>query len=311
MLGNGYWDMQIALLADVHGNLPALEAVLQEVRRHGVEGVIVAGDFVGGPQPQETADLLLSIGSWMVRGNTEEYCLAYHRGKFPTGWQESKQWAATRWSCSRLKEETFGAIAAIPEQRVVALDGTALIRVVHGSPRSLGEQLFPDRDPHALTIYRQAGILPWSQEPPRLRRSLAQVEEPVLVCGHSHIPWIQEEDGLLVVNAGSVGGPINGDWRAQVALLRWEDGRWQAEHRLVAYDLERIRAAYHDSGYLAAGGAFARACLLATESGENVPGRLVAHVWRVVAQAGYAGAAVVPDTLWDQAVASFPWQVRA
>jgi len=300
---------RIAALSDIHGNLPALEAVLDDVQRKGVDGIIVAGDYTGGPQPQEATDLLRAVGSWMIRGNTEDYCLDYDRGEAPVGWRESKQWAAMRWSYSRLSRETLDFIASLPGQRVVAASDTAPIRVVHGSPRSSTEQLFPDRDPVALQVLREADLLPWAAEPTRLSLALAQIEEPVLVCGHSHIPWTQEQDGRLVVNAGSVGAPNNGRWHAQYAMLSWSNGWWRAEHCFIAYDLDRIRAVYTHSGYLAGGGAFAQACLLGIERGQNIPGRFVSHVFEVAAEAEFEGHGVVPDSLWEQAVATFNWEI--
>jgi predicted phosphodiesterase len=303
--------MRIAALSDIHGNLPALEAVLRDVQRKGVDRVVVAGDFTGGPQPQETTDLLRTLDSWMIRGNTEGYCLDYHRGDAPAAWRESKQWAAMRWSYLRLSQEALDFIAALPEQRVAALNGTAPVRVVHGSPGSSTEQLFPDRDPVALQDFREAGLLPWGTEPARLSVTLAQVEEPVLVCGHSHIPWKQEQDGQLVVNAGSVGAPNNGSWHAQYAMLSWRNGGWQAEHHSLPYDLDRTRAVYRESGYLAGGGAFAQACLLGIERGQNIPGRLVSHVYEVAAEAGFEDRGVVPDCIWEQAVETFEWETSA
>jgi predicted phosphodiesterase len=300
---------RVAVLSDIHGNLPALEAVLSDVQRKGVEGIIVAGDYTGGPRPQETTDLLRSLGSWMIRGNTEDYCLDYDRGNAPAGWRESKQWAAMRWSYSRLSRETLDFIASLPQQCVVAPSGTAPIRVVHGSPRSPTEHLFPDRDPVVLEIFREAGILPRDTAPTRLSLALAQIEEPVLVCGHSHIPWTQEQDGRLAVNAGSVGASINGHWHAQYAMLSWRNGRWWVEHRFIAYDLDQIRAAYRDSGYLAGGGAFAQACLMEIESGQNVPGHFVSYVYEIATEAGLEHLSAVPDSIWDQAVTTFNWEI--
>jgi hypothetical protein len=148
-------------------------------------------------------------------------------------------------------------------------------------------------------------MLPPGRQVPQLEHVLAGIEEPVLICGHSHIPWQQEGAGRLVVNAGSVGAPNNGDPRAQYALLTWRAGRWWAEHRAVAYDLERARAAWRESGLLAAGGAFARACLLGIEMGQNVPGLFVRYAYRLAAEAGYEGCDTVPDDIWERAAATF------
>ena len=304
--------MRLAVLSDTHGNLPALEAVLTDARQQGVDGIIVAGDFTtGGPQQLETINMLRSLGSWMIRGNRENYLLAYDTGDAPDGRRVSKQWATMRWSYHRLDRETLDFIAVLPEQRVVALDDAAPIRVVHGSLRSPSELLFPDRDPVTLGLFRKAGLLLPGHDPVKLYQALAQVKEPVLVCGHSHIPWKQEQNGRLVLNPGSVGAPINGDVRAQYALLTWQDGHWQAEHRAIAYDLERIRAAFSESGLLEEGGAFARAWLLVIETGQNVSGRFVSYAYGLAAEAGCEGSDVVPDSIWEHAIATFDWETVA
>jgi putative phosphoesterase len=303
--------MRLAILSDVHGNLPALQAVLADARRQQVSGVIVAGDLVGGPGQRETVDLLRDQGSLMIRGNCENYLLAFRDRKAPEAWWDCKQWAMMRWAYSHLREETLDFLASLPEQRVVEVEGRDPIHLVHGSPRSVSEHLFPQEDAEALRVYKEAGILSGGPVPAGLDELLGQVRAPVLVCGHSHIPWREQLDGLLVVNAGSVGAPNNGDWRPQYVLLTWQEGRWQAEHRIAVYDLAQIRRAYRQSGLLEAGGAFARACLVGIETGQNVPGRLVDHVYRVAREMGWLGGAAVPDRMWEAAVATFDWHRAA
>jgi L-asparaginase len=300
--------MRLAVLADIHGNLPALEAVLADVQQHDVDGIIIAGDLIGGgPHSLEVVRLLRSLGSWMIRGNNEDYFLAYETGATPAAWRESYQWAVMRWSYHSLDRETLDFIASLPEQRVVALDGTAPIRVVHGSLQSPSGRLFPDRDPDKLRWFRKAGLLSPDRDPDKLELALEQMNEPVLVCGHTHIPWNQEEDGRLALNPGAVSGPLNGDVRAQYALLTWQDSHWQTEHLAVPYDLDQIRAAFRESGLLAEGGAFARACLLSIETGQNVAGYFVSYVYKLAAEAGFEDCDVVPDDVWDRAVATFNW----
>jgi predicted phosphodiesterase len=300
---------RLAVLADVHGNLPALEAVLADVRQIDVDGVIVAGDLLhGAPQSAEVVRLLRSLGAWMIRGNNDNYLLAYDAGDAPGGWYTSKQWASLRWTYFHLNRETLNFIASLPEQRVVALDGAAPIRVVHGSPDSSSGKLFPDRDPASMSLFREAGFLPPDCEPPRLEQAFAPIAEPVLVCGHTHIPWNQEEGERLALNPGAVCGSLNGDVRVQYALLTWQDGRWQVEHRAVSYDLTQVRAAFRQNGLLAEGGAFARSILLTIETGQNVAGRFVSHTYRVAAEAGFEDCAVVPDAVWEHAVATFDWE---
>ena len=102
-------------------------------------------------------------------------------------------------------------------------------------------------------------------------------------------------------------GSLNGDVRAQYALLIWQNGHWRAEHRAVVYDLDRVREAFRESGLLAEGGAFARACLRDIETGRNVAGYFLSHVRGLAAEAGFEGRDVVPDAIWERAVATFDW----
>lgn len=301
-------SVRLAILADVHDNLPALEAVVEDLRRQRVDGIIAAGDYlIRGPFPLETLRLLRTLDAWMIRGNTEEYVLAYDAGQAPAPWYASEQWAALRWTYEQLDREMLGFIAALPEQRVVALEGVAPIRVVHGSPSDPSARLIPDGNPEVLRWFRSAGFLSQDSDPSGLQSAFAQIDEPVLVCAHTHIPWAQEQDGKLACNPGAVSGAVSGDPRAQYALLTWLDGRWQTEHRAVPYDLGRIRRAFHDRGLLAEGGPFARAYLLSIETGRNVVGRLFRHVDRLAIQAGHEEWVVIPETIWDDAMSTFPW----
>jgi len=300
--------MRLAVLADVHDNLPALQAVVEDIRKLDVDGVITAGDYlVRGPYPVETSRLLRSLAGWMIRGNAEGYLLAYDAGEAPSPWYTSDQWAAMRWTYEHLDRETLDFIAGLPQSRVVKLDGTTPIRVVHGSPSDPSERLFPDEDPNKLYWFRKAGLLPEHCDPPRLAHAFAQIRESVLLCGHTHIPWVQEQDGRLALNPGAVSGALNGDARAQYALLIWEGGPWQVEHRAVAYDLTRVRRAFRDRGFLAEGGAFARAYLLSIETGRNVVGHLFSHVDKLALEAGVEDWDVVPGAIWDRAVTTFRW----
>jgi len=300
--------MRLAVLADVHGNLPALQAVLADMRRQRVDGIIVAGDLVGGPQPVEVLGLLRSLNNcWMIRGNSDNYFLDHDAGNGPDGWRTSKQWAPMRSSYRYLDREALDFVASLPEQRVIALDGVAPIRVVHGSPWGAAEGLFPDRDPVMLRVFRDACLLAPDCEPVGLDSVLARIDERVLVCGHTHIPWKQEQDGGLVFNPGAVCGPLNGDARAQYALLAWQDGRWRVEHRAVVYDLERIRAAFDESRWLAEGGALSRAFLLSIETGRNVGVYFLNYAYGLAAEAGFEGCDVVPDAVWERAEDTFDW----
>jgi predicted phosphodiesterase len=301
--------MRIAVLADIHGNLPALEAVLADMERQGVDDVIVAGDFCDRPHPLESVRAVQALGACAIRGNRENYLLAYHNLDAPDHWRTATQWVGLRWLYERLDREALDYLASLPEECVYAAGGTAPIRVVHASPGSMTQVILPSGDPHTLELYRQAGLLELRYDgTASIEEAFAQFDEPVLICAHSHIPWKQERDGRLAVNPGAVGIPINGDTRPQYALLAWEGGQWKATHRALDYDRDRIRAAYLESGILEIEGAFAQAQLLAIETGQNVPGWLVTHCRRYATEAGVPRSKAIPDVVWAEAVAAFDWE---
>lgn len=299
--------MRLAVLADIHGNLPALEAVLADVDEHKVDGILVAGDMVDGPYPLETLHVLRARRSWMIRGNREEYLLAYDRGDAPAAWRNGDHWAGLRWIYRRLDREALDFIASLPEQSTYAPEVAAAVRVVHGAPQGMSTLLLPESR-ELLRLFDQVGLTDLGYRHVTLGEALAQTTEPVLICGHSHIAWQQAWDGRLVLNPGSVGQPLNGDVRAQYALLTWQDGGWQAELRTIDYEVGQVLVAYRSSGLLAEGGVFTRASLLTTETARNVSGQLVAHVSRLAAQAGFDDWDTVPAAIWSQAEATFDWE---
>jgi putative phosphoesterase len=281
--------MRLAVLADTHGNLPALEAVLADIERYDVDHIVVAGDLVGGPKPVETVHLLRTLDSWVIQGNSDINFVRYAVGKPPAEWRTSLQWGLTRWGVRQLNTDTLDFIASLPEQRVVDLSNADAIRVVHGSPRDPAGSIYPDRDPATLDL------------------ALSQISEPALVCGHTHEPWMRERDGRLALNPGAVCGPLNGDTRAQYALLTWQDERWQVEHRAVPYDLSQIWTDFEESGLLEEGGALARSFLLSIETGLNISDQFLSYAYRLAAEAGHENCATIPDAIWERASETFDW----
>jgi diadenosine tetraphosphatase ApaH/serine/threonine PP2A family protein phosphatase len=201
----------LALLFDVHGNLPALEAVLADVRAQGHSDVVLGGDYaLFGGWPGETVMALREIdGATWIRGNGERWTAA--PGDAPDNEVVQGAIAACR---EALGEWTVTELAALPFD--VVLDGT---RICHASPRSDVESFLPEPAANEAEL-------------------LADVHEPRLVFGHTHLAFVRQSPvgvGIELVNPGSVGMPFDGDPRAAWALLH-DDG--SVEHRRVAYDHE-------------------------------------------------------------------------
>lgn len=222
--------MRVAALYDVHGNLPALRAVLEEVARAEVDLVVVGGDVVGGPLPRATLRALrdLELPVRWVRGNGDREVVAAFDAlqvdRAPGGTSPAEVTAA--WCAARLTGEERDFLAAFEATVSVDVDGLGPVLFCHGSPRSDSE------------------VLTRVSPDDRLRDALAGVAEPVVVCGHTHQQFDRTVDGWRVLNAGSVGMPYEGDAAAFWLLL---DG--EASLRRTPYDVEAAAAELRASGF--------------------------------------------------------------
>jgi putative phosphoesterase len=248
---------RIAVLADIHANVPALDAVIADIAAQHIDEVVVAGDLVGrGPLGSTVVRRIQALGWACVRGNHEDYLLDFRAGRVPEGWRGDPAWAGARWMAEELSEADAAFLDALPATHTPRLGSD--IRIVHGTPASNRE-----------------GIGPWTTDA-QLAGILAEIEEPVLVCAHTHRPLIRPFGARLVVNTGSVGLPFNGDPRAQYVILDAESDagddaiRWHAEHRYVAYDREQVRRIYRDTGFLEAGGIVSALLALEIETARSV-----------------------------------------
>lgn len=229
----------IAILADVHANLFALDAVIADIARHQVDEVIVAGDMVGrGPQGSAVVARIAELGWRSVKGNHEDYLLSFCRGDIPDPWRTLDEWAGSRWMAEELNDEAVAFIDALPFSLLATTDPT--LEVFHGSPRSHSE-----------------GIGAWTPDD-RLREHFDAIEGSTLICAHTHRPLVRRFDDGLIVNVGSVGLPFNGDWRAQYAILDGHGPSREVTLRQVEYDREGFLQHYRSSGFLDEGDITAR-----------------------------------------------------
>ena len=237
---------RVAVLADIHGNIPALEAVAADIASQGVEEVLVGGDLVGrGPQGSEVIHRIRQLGWPSVRGNHEDYLLTFRRGQVPPDWLEAEEWSASRWMADELADSDVPYMQSLP----FSIRSRLLphLHLVHASPQSNND-----------------GIGPWTSRS-RMQRHLDAIEESVLVCGHTHRTLQQRFADGQVVNVGSVGLPFNADQRAQYAIFEVVAGETEIEFRQVEYDLDLILKIYESSGFLASGGVTATLLMLELE----------------------------------------------
>ena len=215
---------RVAVLNDIHGNLPALEAVLHEVRTARVDAVVVGGDVLPGPMPRESLERLgaLDVGVHYLYGNGEVAVLAQLAGEVPAAVPEPYR-PLIAWTAARIDPAQRDAIAQWPKTLRLDIDGLGDVLFCHGTPRDENE------------------IFTSTTEEARLHDIFAGVDAPVVVCGHTHVAFDRIVGRTRVVNAGSVGLPFGGlgaDW------LLLAGGRVEPRH--TGFDraaaIERLRA---------------------------------------------------------------------
>jgi putative phosphoesterase len=196
--------VRVAALSDIHGNLPALEAVLAEVAGEGVDAIVVAGDSVGPPWPSEVIDVLAAVGAGIVRGNADRIVLE-RDDRFLGGW-----------SAERIGAERLSTVAEWPLTLELDVEGLGEVLVCHATPTSddpIYTRVTPDDELVAI---------------------LGSVEADVVVCGHTHMQYDRRlSSGLRVVNPGSVGRAYEGRPGAFWALLGPD-----VEFRCTEYDVQ-------------------------------------------------------------------------
>jgi putative phosphoesterase len=221
--------MKIALLSDVHANLPALEVVLADAAKRNADAIWNAGDFVGyGAFPDEVVRRLREAGAVSVLGNYDEKVLQIkQKGE---EWKKSKhplKWLAFKWAFDQLSDESRAYLISLHKEQRLEVEGR-LVLIVHGSPASIKEHLS-------------------SETPEKRLKELARIAKSnVIICGHSHRPFNREVEGAYFINPGSVGRSDEGDPRACYALLELKGRLCQVQHFRLEYDVaktvEGIRA---------------------------------------------------------------------
>jgi putative phosphoesterase len=216
----------VAVLSDIHGVLPALEAVLAEPAVVGAERIVLTGDIAAGPQPVAVLDRLLGLGdrvTW-VRGNADRELVSLARG----GGTDIPDPIAP-WAAKQLRPDHVELLAGLPHPVTLAVDGFGDVVFCHGTPRDDNEVVLVD-----------TRLDRWAE-------ALAELSEDVrtVVCGHTHMPFVRLAHGRQIVNPGSVGMPY-GRPGAHWALLT--DGA--VSLRRSVFDPVRAGAAIRrDSSY--------------------------------------------------------------
>lgn len=276
--------MRLAVLADIHGNLPALQAVQAELERLQPDFVLLNGDLIN-PMPFNNCvvDQVRTAEMAVVRGNHEFYLLDYGTDRAPKGTDDAERWGILHWLVKRMGADQANYLAALPDELQLRFPGCQPIRVSHGVPGR-------NRVGFYQTMPAEKAI-----------SEIEDIEERTVISAHTHVqvdrhlyktgladPMTDPHEGNALqqheyseqrifpsadqpgsanrhwhlVNPGSIGLPLNGDTHAQFALLdsvpdNEEPGGWRVEHQRVPYDRRPVLDAFHSEGLLEAGGVIA------------------------------------------------------
>ncbi len=211
-------NMKIAALYDIHGNLPALNAVLKELEDIKPDLIVIGGDIVSGPMPTQTLERILSLTAPVrfIRGNGDREVVMAFDGKSLPSTMSEKGREKTQWVAEQLNRSQRDFLSDIPETITIHVDRLGDILFCHATPRS-DEEIFTP-----LT----------SQD--RLTTIFADIKQKIVVCGHTHIQFERQVGSVSIVNAGSVGMPFAEEPGAYWLLL----SPMGYEYRRTIYDFQ-------------------------------------------------------------------------
>lgn len=283
--------MKVAIISDIHGNMPALAAVTADLDQWQPDHVIVNGDVVNrGPR---SGDCLAFIrqrqqtdGWQMVRGNHEDYVLDCASGELADSGPSYEINRFAYFTYDQLNGRT-DALANLPNTvSLTAPDGSEL-RATHASMRHNRDGIYPKTTADEI----RAQIAP---------------APAVFVTAHTHRPLIRRVDKTLVVNVGAVGSPFDGDRRACYGRFTWITGAgWDVELRRVPYDTEQIERDYVDSGFLVEGGPLAQLMLVELRRAGGLIYRWASRYQDAVTNGDITLAASVRELLRDDDLRPF------
>ena len=218
--------MRVAALYDIHGNLPALEAVLEELHTFGADLIIAGGDVVLGPMPKDTLEYLLAarLPVQFIQGNCEREMLAQLRGETPSGVPPAFRSLMT-WAAEQLTPDQLAFIGSWPVALQLEIVGLGDVLFCHATPRSDTECFTRDT----------------AEE--RLRPIFDGLDVSAVVCGHTHMQFDRTVGRIRVINAGSVGMPFG---EPGAYWLQLGPG---VRLRQTSFDLARAAQRIRESGY--------------------------------------------------------------
>lgn len=239
--------MKVAVLSDIHGNLPALRTVAADIASWSPDMVIVGGDIINrGPLSGDCLDFVLereATAGWnLIRGNHEDFVMSCETQPPEPGSPRAQMTQFARFAYDQVAPHAAD-IARLPDLFEWLPGNGQTLRVVHASMESNRDGVYPETSDEHL-------------------RQQIQPAPAIFATGHTHRALIREIDGTTVINVGSAGSPFDGDRRPGYGRLELANGHWTATERRLEYDYALVERDYVASGFLVEGGPLAQLMLV-------------------------------------------------
>ncbi len=276
--------MKLALISDVHGNYKALEAFLDYIREHPVDGIIGLGDYVtDSPYPRRTLRLLYEMREshpcWLLRGNRENYLLDNVDNRM--GWKPSSANGVLYYTLQNVEAQDLEFFASLPTERELALESLPPLYLCHGTPGRVRGN-----------VNEEAGLR---------EKVMEELTYPYLLGGHSHHQEIYRQGGKTYINPGALGFCIDGiGRRAQFAVLTGSAKAWEAELLSIPYDVEGFLRDFEESGVDELGMTLNKAVKKSLVTGVNYFYRCILTMAAEAERRGLRSPAELPETDWKE-----------
>ena len=276
--------MKIAALGDIHSNHFALEACLDYVEKNKIEYLFFLGDYVSDcPCPQSTLSLLrdaeTKFKTVFIRGNREEYMLSRRDGK-EQNWRYGSKYGSLFYTYENLTESDLHWFDSLPISRHIELDGALPFDICHGTMDTSRFLVLPNTK--------------------TADKVLEGLRSDLLLCAHSHEPFIYSKDGRTMVNGGSVGVSKTRAGHAEFSLLEYKSGVWEPQLVSIPYDLDSEIKEFYQSGFVEKARVWARCIMKTLTHADMYTLKCIAEVERLIKEKQFS------DDLSEE-----PWELAA
>ncbi|SFR92032.1 metallophosphoesterase family protein [Anaeromicropila populeti] len=246
--------MKLAVLSDIHSNYIAFETCISYIEHNQVDGILFLGDNISDcPNPERTLGLIKELDhnymTFHIRGNREEYFIDHKDGK-SDNWEYSSYRGSLLYTYEHITAADIEHFRQQENCRVIQIEGTAPITMVHGSPCSSRELLYANSE--------------------KTREYMEELTTDYLLCGHTHRQFSYQYCNKLLINPGSVGVAIGCPATAHFAMLEWKQNKWEYQLISLPFDFKEVECFFLKSSLMEKAYVWPKCILKSMETGINM-----------------------------------------